>query len=666
MITSFEVASIFRIKDEATLTLKKMTEEVRAFQMEVKEAQENLAAMGRLRLTGLGTRLKGLTDQADKMSSAFGTTFATMDKGVATSTAEVRLLAAEWRSVAAAATAASRATRTVGTAGGNPRQRIAGSHGGGRGFHVSSPGVPLPGGMHARFRGAGNAPLMAAGAAGYSIYEALEVGDVVSKGLANVYPEGLPSNFDAQKDELTKKIIEEAAITKLPLGVVAKMAMDEIRTNANQPWAARMRMLPLVIESAAREAYQKGTSPESATSAFVGQLHQIRAFTPAEIEKYGPMLAFFASKDPNSLVNIAKSAAYHSPIATTMLGIPIEQDLAAQTVLDRTGVGGKSGTWLREMVTRAAKPVHDKSYVAKMKRLQEFGLMDAAERPTWMTDGHYDEAKMLHILADHLKDVPIEERAGKLKQIFGERGAGAVALMTDPKMLQQYDELLKESHDIMANKDWWAQQNATNPMQKMKGAMVDAQIAALAAGQVLTPPAVGAAAAAASVLGWAAGILPAPGSAGEKRGEKMGEWGGIGAVIGGVLGIPGGPAGIAGGALLGGSVGGEVGYLIGTFKILDDAAKGAAGALEFLWKYGPGSGGRDAMPADPKKQSWNVIPPPSGEQTIQVATTINVDGRKLAEVVTKHQARDGAGPAEGAPYHDSTHSVAPVDFSVFS
>ena len=151
------------------------------------------------------------------------------------------------------------------------------------------------------------------------------------------------------------------------------MALDEIKTNANQPWDARMRMLPLVIESAAREAYIKDVNPESATSAFVGQLHQIRAFTPEEVEKYGPMLSFFASKDPNSLVNISKSAAYHTPIATSMMGIPVEQDLAAQTILDRTGVGGKSGTWLREIVTRAAKPVHDKNYAKKVALLKTSG-----------------------------------------------------------------------------------------------------------------------------------------------------------------------------------------------------------------------------------------------------------------------------------------------------
>ncbi len=63
----------------------------------------------------------------------------------------------------------------------------------------------------------------------------------------------------------------------------------------------------------------------------------------------------------------------------------------------------------------------------------------------------------------------------------------------------------------------------------------------------------------------------------------------------------------------------------------------------------------------------NVPSPPSqqaAQKTIQVSTTINLDGRKIAEAVTKHQVEEGAGPPEGAPYHDSTYSTIPPDFAL--
>ena len=57
----------------------------------------------------------------------------------------------------------------------------------------------------------------------------------------------------------------------------------------------------------------------------------------------------------------------------------------------------------------------------------------------------------------------------------------------------------------------------------------------------------------------------------------------------------------------------------------------------------------------------NLLP---DKQPVQVSTVVNLDGQQIAKVVTKHIARDGAGAPEGAPYHDSTHSFTPPDFSL--
>lgn len=59
-----------------------------------------------------------------------------------------------------------------------------------------------------------------------------------------------------------------------------------------------------------------------------------------------------------------------------------------------------------------------------------------------------------------------------------------------------------------------------------------------------------------------------------------------------------------------------------------------------------------------------VTTPAAGSKTIQVHSTVNLDGRKVGEAVTKHQVSEGAGPAEGAPYHDATFSTAPLDFAI--
>ena len=269
-----------------------------------------------------------------------------------------------------------------------------------------------------------------------------------------------------------------------------------------------------------------------------------------------------------------------------MMGIPVEQDLAAQTILDRTGVGGKSGTWLREIVTRAAKPVHDKNYAKKVALLKDFGLMDEDDHSTSiMTDGHFDEQKMLHILRDKLKDIPVEEKAKRIAQVFGERGSMGIALLTEDKMLKQYDDLLAESHAILPNAEFWKQQNSTNEMQRLRGAAVEAQVAALNAGKIIAPFAVGAAEQASSVLGWAADYLPKPDTAGERHLERSGAWALGGAALGGTIGAFGGPPEIVAGSMLGSAIFGGAGYLAEVTRSIFEPTergteKGAAAGTE--------------------------------------------------------------------------------------
>jgi hypothetical protein len=615
MITTFEVGSIFRIVDEASPVLKKLIDQTTALDKIINTTRANIDKLGATpALAPLIAAMQTVRTEAATVNTAI----TSMSRRMATAQTNASAMAVALNNAATAQARLSSMPPIIppGRGGVYGRAAAAQARGGGAaptggggvggGGHIGyrQAGIPVPGG-HLHGTGAG---FVAAGAAAYSAYESLEVSDIVSRGLANVYPEGLPSDADAKRKELTQAIVDQARMTKLPLKTVSKMALDEIKTNANQPWEARMRILPLVIQSAAREAYVKDTDPEAATSAFVGQLHQIRAFTPEEIAKNAPMIAYFASKDPNSLVNIGKSAAYHTPIATAMMGVPIEEDLAAQTVLDRTGVGGKSGTWLREMVVRAAHPVHDKNYAQKIKLLQGLGLADAAGHPTWMTDGRYDESKELHILNKTFKGISVEERAGRLKQVFGERGAGAVALLTEDKMLAQYDEVLAEARAAQSNTDFWASQNKSNQMQRLRGAAVDVQIAALNAGKIIAPPVVGAAGGLASVLGWAANYLPSPGTSGEKHLEKAGAWGAGGAALGAMLGIPGGFLGIGAGALLGGSVFGAAGYSADVMRDIHGLG-GPLKGIKFLnYLFGGQAKADELAPVPSFSDRWSGLP----------------------------------------------------------
>jgi hypothetical protein len=54
------------------------------------------------------------------------------------------------------------------------------------------------------------------------------------------------------------------------------------------------------------------------------------------------------------------------------------------------------------------------------------------------------------------------------------------------------------------------------------------------------------------------------------------------------------------------------------------------------------------------------IPPPAGGATVMQPLNVNVDGRTLAQVMTKYQTRGASGPDVGSAYFDPTRSVSSV------
>lgn len=74
----------------------------------------------------------------------------------------------------------------------------------------------------------------------------------------------------------------------------------------------------------------------------------------------------------------------------------------------------------------------------------------------------------------------------------------------------------------------------------------------------------------------------------------------------------------------------------------------------------PGGAAFD-RPLGPYRRRTSYNDDTGSQRTIQLSSVINVDGRRLAEVVTQHQVREGSGPAHGAPYHDPTRSTDPID-----
>jgi hypothetical protein len=551
--TSFQVGSVFEIIDRASPVIAKLSREVSDFAKIVADTKAELRSLGNLKLGGLNTNLKTATDQVVALKDAAVRASGSIESSAKKAATSIEQITLQWRNAERAALAAGAASNGVaGTGRGSPRN-ILGSRGSGvsGGLSFRSHHTAVPGGY---IHGGNNAALVGAGALAYGAFEGLTASDLVWKGLANVFPEGTPEDRGRKATELLDIVKREAKKIGQSPTTVAKIALDEIKVNSNLSWKDRLAMMPQVIESGAREAYVKGlASPESAVSAFVGQLHQAKAFTPEEVASMGPMLAYFAAKDPNSIVNIAKSSAYHLPTLTGAMGVPVAEDLSAQTTLDQLGVGGKSGTWIRQMSLKAAHPylplnaskAQTASYEQQMAELKSLGLIDESGNTTIMRDGHYSTQLLLHKLSDNLQNVPMDQRANKLQKVFGAQGSYAISALTDPKMLQRYDQTLAGAGNISSNEKFWSEQGKYNPMQQARSAFSDLQVVLLEIGQNTLPTIVN------LLKGFDAGLSGINKTLGSGMFSRI-IGAAIGASVGGKLGAP----GAVGGAIIGGALGG--------------------------------------------------------------------------------------------------------------
>jgi hypothetical protein len=67
---------------------------------------------------------------------------------------------------------------------------------------------------------------------------------------------------------------------------------------------------------------------------------------------------------------------------------------------------------------------------------------------------------------------------------------------------------------------------------------------------------------------------------------------------------------------------------------------------------------------DSSKSSWNVVPPPQKIDIAPVPVTIQLDGQKVGEATIKYMVAQGNGPAQGAPYVDTTRGGSTFDFAL--
>lgn len=671
MITSFEVGAVFKILDDASPALRRILKQVRDLNLAINKARENLSLMNK---TLVPASMVAAVGETEKLALAW--------KNVA------KQSAAATRAIGQASAAAKIAVPTLpaipapagGGGGGRHRPGFRGGAGGGgsSGVHVSGPRMSMPGGSHISFRGGGGTALAAtAGLLGYGAYEDAQMEDAVWQ---LIYHSGQQQN-GANRDRFRKVLQDSMSESGYSLHDISESAKQEIRMFQGTPGGG-LDVLPEMLRAATIEARLKGESPEESMKALIGLAHMTKQYDPEAIKKLAPAFAYLSTANPGSLSSIEKAAGYAVPILQSSMGIEPIMALLMGTALTRAGATStKSGTWLREMALRAMPGTaifqSEKAAEHHDELLKRLGLLDGNEKPTWFTGGKPDLFKMLDIAGTNIEKIPMAERAGVERKLFGAQGSGGLALLTDPAVHEQIRALMKEMTSPEFKNRYGSfvpDYKEGSPMQQGRTTIADFQNVMMDLGKTVLPSVVGVMKDIDGTLKAIRSILPGGKDDDKNKGAdkwKVGTRALEGAALGATWGMLGGPGGAAGGALAGGAVGGLLGIAEGVLRRdMTQTGDAAAAAASSIRNMGDAIRGIPSRPGILVPNPGAASPmgylqgPPKATKAQPISLSLNIDGRTLAQAMSDQIADllnfpTGAPAANGLQqWHDGDHNLS--------
>ena len=497
--------------------------------------------------------------------------------------------------------------------------------------------------------------MAAAGLLGYGVYEAAEMQDAVWQ---LIYHSGLEQS-DASRSKFRKMLQDSMAESGYGLHDIAESAKQEIRMFQGTPGGG-IDVLPEMLRAATIESRLKGESPEESMKALIGLAHMTKQYSPDAIKKLAPAFAFLSTANPGSLGSIERAAGYAVPLLQSGLEIDPMQTLLLGTALTRAGATStKSGTWLREMALRAMPGTSMMSKLSFKKHeeaLKAFGLVDDKDKPTWFNaEGKPDLLKMLDIAGSRALSIPLDKRAAYERALFGAQGGGGFALLADPAVREQVQNLrgTMNSPDFKNRYAGFTaayQQGST--VQNARTAIADFNITMMEIGKDVLPSVNNALGNFKSILEGIRNIIPG----GDGKGMAVAGGHAIvgaagGALTGMAIGAFGGPIGWAGGAIIGGVLGGTEGVAEQYMKNIPPAGPANSPGFDAQGRRIPLVGGPHGAEDTTKAPSSNFgvlsgtrampAPPP------QISLTVNLDGTAIGRAVSKSYggAFNGQAPA---------------------
>ncbi len=449
--------------------------------------------------------------------------------------------------------------------------------------------------------------------------------------------------------------------------------------------ANRRILTDAAMPYAAVEAKLKGIPLPEAMGAFIGLAHQAGAYTPAAATPLFEAMMQASLTTHASLQQIARASSYALPALHAAGANSTDVLMMLATMMQAGILNTKSGTWLNALAQNALPNALGSGLFTNKKQnaaLAALGLYRNG-KSQFYRHGQFDLMAEVGLLA------AARERMGPLafnaatRQAFGMQGQRAAALFAEPQVVSNLHALFGLLTQAQSPASVGAYVNQLSTVAKADQTIANANMTVMNATSTLMAPVNSALSGAGAFFGWAAPFTKAhpilggamdagllAGAAGAigyaYKGGKMGiDMIGkkiIGPLLGmawkrliipafsgltsGVMNVALGSAATlaeAGVAVssLGAVIAGAVGYGLG--KVLTWAINSVAhefGAKGFDLSAWLGGEAFKLLHHD------EAAPPPT-RQVVHVHAPIHIDGKKVADVVTRHQAHSAQQPPVG-------------------
>jgi len=412
-----------------------------------------------------------------------------INEAIKASVAEMRGLNTEAAAVAARSSGGAAAAAAGAEAGLPGSNRVGRARHGGP--HFGRVGTEIPGG-HASI---GGGPAMAAaGVIGYGVYEAAEMRDEVNRLMITGQVDA--EKWGATREQLGKLLMDSASLTGFSVGQVGEALSKSERAMSGLDVQTKMSVTKELIPYAAAEAKLKETSLAESLQAMVGLAHMTGVYEPDKIRDLARKFSYVSLSTNSSLPQFEKTLSYSMPILRTGMGMDPDTIMALTAVSQNAGITStKSGTWLRSFFQGSEPAVGDGDAAEKHNAaLRKMGLLDRHNRVTWKvngadgkTDWNASVAKEGGIIQQHLAHVPIDQRMGVVKNIWGERGGATATMLSMNTFVDQFVTLAGKIQKFKGGADALEEYAKDNPLQKGREAWRDFQNVLIDIGNTTLP-----------------------------------------------------------------------------------------------------------------------------------------------------------------------------------